>query len=291
MYAQNYLRNDERKLEIRLWDVGHGLAIWIKTPNGQNHWIDTGKNSDPSFDPAAHVKKTYAVKTIDRLIITHPDTDHYNGIVEFFEAFKVIAFARNKIYINHNRKNSFNTDNACDKKFLDEHDRYNFAIPYDEDPTNKNVNGGVEVKTFQAPYEEGMTTNNSSLVIFYKYANCIFIVPGDIEEKGWTSLYNNQSQQMDELLKNTTHRILVAPHHGRRNGYTQHMIDVIKPTLILISDKASSNETHPKFRDVAAGESVDGTCRKFASTVTSGRIKVTFSEDENINITTAWPRK
>lgn len=23
-----------------LWDVGHGLCIWIKTPNGHNHMID-----------------------------------------------------------------------------------------------------------------------------------------------------------------------------------------------------------------------------------------------------------
>ena len=30
----------ERKLMFTLWDVGHGVALWIKTPNDSNHWID-----------------------------------------------------------------------------------------------------------------------------------------------------------------------------------------------------------------------------------------------------------
>jgi len=38
--------------QFTLWDVGHGLAIWIKTPSGHNHWIDAGKEGE--FSPSAH---------------------------------------------------------------------------------------------------------------------------------------------------------------------------------------------------------------------------------------------
>ena len=29
----------DNKLVFTLWDVGHGVSIWIRTPNGSNHWI------------------------------------------------------------------------------------------------------------------------------------------------------------------------------------------------------------------------------------------------------------
>lgn len=280
----------ERKLEIRLWDVGHGLSIWIKTPNGQNHWIDTGKNADPEFDPASYVKEVYGIDTIHYLIISHPDTDHYNGICEFFDSFKVNVICRNKQYINNEINNIFNTDNVPDKKFLDIHKRYHIPIAPEASPLNANLNGGVNIKTFHAPYQEKMSVNDSSIVTFYKYGQCVFIAPGDIADKGWEALYTKYQQEIDEIIKNAEHRILVAPHHGRETGYTQEMIDVVRPTLVLISDKASQLKTDPKFRTVASGELVDGVRRKFASTVTSGRIKVTFDGLGDVYVTTASPR-
>ena len=39
-----------RELMFTLWDVGHGVSIWINTPNNSNHWIglcQTAFNIDP----------------------------------------------------------------------------------------------------------------------------------------------------------------------------------------------------------------------------------------------------
>lgn len=283
-------KKKETKLEIRLWDVGHGLSIWIKTPNGQNHWIDTGKNNEPEFEPASYIKDRYGINIIHYLIISHPDRDHYNGIKEFFDAFGVNVICRNAEYINNNKSTLFNDTNECDKKFLDMHSKYNQPVSPESDPVDSKINGGVIIKTLFAPYEDGMSVNNSSLVTFYKFSDCVFIAPGDIEEKGWTSLYSTHSKAIEEIIKGTKSRILVAPHHGRQNGYTQSMMDVLQPTLMLISDKRSHYATHPKFRTIASGESVDGECRKFASTVTSGRIKIVINALGNVSVKTVYPR-
>lgn len=295
LYGQSFEETKEHKLEIRLWDVGHGLSIWIRTPNGQNHWIDTGKNSQPSFEPASYVKKCYkdryGVNIIHYLIITHPDRDHYNGIKEFFDVFdEVKVICRNAEYINKNKNTLFNKNIECDNAFLNIHNRYNTPVPPSADPRDEKVNGGVIIKTFYAPYKDGMSVNNSSLITFYKFSNCVFITPGDIEEKGWISLYSKYCQEVSEIIKGTKSRILVAPHHGRTNGYIQNMMDILRPTLILISDKRSSHETDPKFRTVASGECVDGKIVKFSSTVTSGRIKITINTLGNVYVTTAYPR-
>ena len=42
----------DRELVFTLWDVGHGISIWINTPNGTNHWIDLGRT--PEFSPSKH---------------------------------------------------------------------------------------------------------------------------------------------------------------------------------------------------------------------------------------------
>ena len=41
------------RLLFTLWDVGHGVSIWINMPNGSNHWIDLGRT--PEFSPSRHV--------------------------------------------------------------------------------------------------------------------------------------------------------------------------------------------------------------------------------------------
>ena len=50
-----------------LWDVEHGLSIWIQTPSGQNHCIDVGKNNDTDFSPYVHMRILHNVKMLDYL--------------------------------------------------------------------------------------------------------------------------------------------------------------------------------------------------------------------------------
>lgn len=66
----------EKVMMFTLWDVGHGLSIWIKTPNGHNHWIDAGWYPETDFCPAHHVRHHYGETKLDYLIISHPDADH-----------------------------------------------------------------------------------------------------------------------------------------------------------------------------------------------------------------------
>jgi beta-lactamase superfamily II metal-dependent hydrolase len=62
--------------QLTLWDVGHGLAVWIQTPSGHNHWVDTG--CLPKFSPDEHVYYNYGVSGIDYLTISHADKDHFD---------------------------------------------------------------------------------------------------------------------------------------------------------------------------------------------------------------------
>lgn len=71
---------DQQPLKFIIWDVGHGLCIWIQTPKGHHHWIDCGAATENDFSPAEHVNSKHGVKAIDYLIISHPDADHLRDL-------------------------------------------------------------------------------------------------------------------------------------------------------------------------------------------------------------------
>lgn len=60
----------DKQLWFTLWDVGHGISIWIRTPNDQNHWIDLGRTS--KFSPSEYVSQIRPMY-VDYLIISRPE--------------------------------------------------------------------------------------------------------------------------------------------------------------------------------------------------------------------------
>ena len=120
--------------------------------------------------------------------------------------------------------------------------------------------------------------------MFYKYNHFVFIATGDISNNGWKDIYAQNWIQIDNFLRDAYTTILVAPHHGRESGYSQEMIDVIKPSLILISDKYGEEPTYSKFYNAASGVFLDGFFKKYISTKTSGRIRIIIDSNGNGSI-------
>ena len=72
-------------LEMVFWDVQHGNAAYIKTPNNRHIVQDlgTGSYGDDSiaFSPLKYLKNKYGLSRIDGLIVTHPHKDHISDIL------------------------------------------------------------------------------------------------------------------------------------------------------------------------------------------------------------------
>ena len=80
-------------LFIRIWDVQHGSAAYVRTPEGRHMAIDLGvgdftgndahrSGGDESFSPLKFLRES-GVQQLDRVVITHPHTDHVDDIFEF----------------------------------------------------------------------------------------------------------------------------------------------------------------------------------------------------------------
>lgn len=263
-------------LKITLWDVGHGLAIWVKTPNGHNHLIDAGTNDE--FCPARHLSERYGETGLDYLIISHPDMDHIQGlpgVIEHLGEPRVLL--RNKSLPDAEKFSGASKEYQKTFKSLDT--KYTSSIEWSESPRNPNYNGGVTIKNGYCAYEPGMSKNNSSVVMFYAYAGWLFVFPGDIEDSGWQKLWAQKSQEFEPLIKSAKHKVLVSPHHGRSSAYSEEMMKAIQPHLILISDKYGKEPTDQRYYTRASGLVINSENRKYFSTKSGGRIKFTITSE------------
>ena len=73
-------------LQIIMWNVQHGSAAYIKTPNGTHIAIDLGASeaSNGGFSPLAYLRRE-GINKLDHVTITHPHMDHLDDILRFDE--------------------------------------------------------------------------------------------------------------------------------------------------------------------------------------------------------------
>lgn len=269
-----------------LWDVEHGLSIWIQTPSGQNHCIDAGHNNDTEFSPFKQMKEKHDVNSIDYLIISHPDQDHIEGLPNLIDYIgKPRVFCRNKSLPNDMKYGT--CDSRYQKIFKELDSTYTLPVPENESPTNEKNNGNVTIYTFMNNYTDGMSCNNTSVISLYAYKDWLFVFPGDIEPTGWDRLQNKYYERMEDMILGSK-VILVAPHHGRPSSYSQNMIDFFTPNLILVSDRCNEHETDKRYYTCASGLTYKGDIIKFLSTKTKGRINISIDETGYTSLSTAF---
>lgn len=80
-----------RPLEVTIFPVGDGAACLLRAPGGRTVLIDGGSRTQADVGAQVLVPelRLCGVRKIDAIILTHPDSDHYNGIPAVLQAFPV----------------------------------------------------------------------------------------------------------------------------------------------------------------------------------------------------------
>src|SRR5947207_1780550 len=73
-------------LRFIFWDVEHGSATYMATPNGKHFAFDLGQGSyernDAVFSPLKNLYEQ-GIRQLDGVVITHPHRDHLDDIFNF----------------------------------------------------------------------------------------------------------------------------------------------------------------------------------------------------------------
>ena len=82
-------------LVVSYIDVGQGLSVLVRFPNGTAMLYDAGPNK--SAETIVNYLKNHSVSKIDALILSHPDSDHIGAADEVIESFTIGSFYMPKV--------------------------------------------------------------------------------------------------------------------------------------------------------------------------------------------------
>ena len=182
-----------RGLQLYFVDVGQGDCTVIKTPSNKNIIVDGGgnSNSESNYDIGENIVLPYLLNRkiwkLDYMIISHFDSDHYQGLEYVIKNLKVkTVIIPKQLEENYNCKEFLKI--AKEKKVKVVEVKAGDRIELD-----KNI-----YMLVLWPVEDGIMeniTNNNSLVFKIFYNNSSILFTGDIEEvaeKEIISKYDNE---------------------------------------------------------------------------------------------------
>jgi len=211
-------------LNITILDVGQGSCAFIQTPEGKNILVDGGGFSDNSlFDTGRFIVAPFLwqkrIRYLDYVILTHPESDHLNGLIFILQNFQVHTLIKNA-----DEKNSKNY-----MKFMNTSKKRNVKI---WNPLNqgKSIDFGTTRLLFYGSSKEFFLNNfnNNSLVFKVIYNDFSMLFPGDILMQREENL---SSKNKVELRSD----ILLSPHHGSYSSSTKIFLDKVQPKSVIIS--------------------------------------------------------
>ncbi len=210
-----YLSDGFEKTDMVFVDVGQGDCLHIKA-GGKNLLIDGGGSFN--YNVGKSTLKPYLLKNgvtkIDMAIATHLHTDHYQGLKELSQTYRIKklgVYEANSVNENHLKK-EFKTDEIL---YLAAGDVINMG---------RNVSVEVLSPDRGNPLDE-KDENKNSLVLRVNVKGSGVLMTGDIDEKGEKTLIADTDIKAD---------ILKIAHHGSRYSSCEKFIAVAAPKIAVI---------------------------------------------------------
>jgi len=218
------------QLKVSIVDVGQGDSIYIEFPNGTNTLIDGGS----SGVLVNNFLKSKGVTKIDRVVLTHPHSDHYRGLKKVFEAYEVKSFYDTK---------AENRDAQGDNNLRELAAAEGAKTYYPEPDVTLNWDSKVTVKVLNSCYvpviiHDNDETNNCSLVLRMYYNGNGIMFMGDANEEVESAMMNRYKSGLNSV-------ILKVGHHGARTSSSAPFLERVHPKYAYISVGLGNVYGHP----------------------------------------------
>ena len=218
------IKKPDKVLTITIMDVGQGNSALIQAPQGYNVLVDGGGFTESSaFDTGKYILAPFLWKnridTLDYVILTHPESDHLNGLIYILKNFKVHTFIKN-------------ADKAETEEYksLIETCRGNSIRLREISKKGEAMNLGDTEFLFlgAADHYSSDDLNNKSLVFRLSYKEFSMLFPGDI-------LSAREKSLAGESGLNLHSEILLSPHHGSSSSSTEIFLEKVLPKSVIVS--------------------------------------------------------
>lgn len=211
---------ENRKLAITFLDVGHGTCTIIETPDNQTWLYDSGRMGDHerSYQSMADALWYLRTRNIDTLILSHADSDHFNGATGIFTRFNTRRIVgTDHLFVHSNPM--LVTCLAKAKKRGIQMETWHRGDQQLSDTWKTYAIHPTKGKTYD-------TDNANSLCLIIEYAGRKVLLPGDLEPPGTRELTTTPPIDVD---------ILMAPHHGSLSSKAERLLQWCRPKTVIIS--------------------------------------------------------
>jgi len=226
-------------IRITFADVGQGDCIFVQTKYGEANIFDCGSSSQTKCGEyiLTPMVKYYGIHRINGIYVSHPDSDHMNGILEFVEMSKTEKISIEKIVIPY-PVNDDVEDGFEDLVRLAK----NMDIPVYYVGQGMNITENeLEIECiYPHKYESAEGTNDASAVYLLRYRDFSVLLTGDIEKTGEMKIVK---VLMERGIGNID--VLKVAHHGSRYSSTTEFLKQVNPRVAVISCGVGNSYGHP----------------------------------------------
>lgn len=229
-----YDLNNPQALEVIFFDIGQGDAIFIETPQGRQILIDGGQ--DTGILEKLGDEMPFWDRTIDLVILTHPEHDHYGGLIEVLKNYKVENILWTGVLRNTSEYKEW-------QKTIKEEEEQGAQIRIAR--AGQLIHLGNQSNRYMEvlyPFEdlEGQeikNTNNTSIIIRLVFKNNSFLFTGDAYQSVEKKLLENEIDVDSDVLK--------VGHHGSKTSSSEEFIKQVSPDIAVISAGKDNPYHHP----------------------------------------------
>lgn len=224
-----FLASPAKPAEGELWltvlDVGQGLAVVMRT---RNHVMlyDTGPSYGTS-DSGKYVIIPFlrgeGVRTLDRMIVSHADSDHSGGALSVLERIPTRELLAS-IADDHPIRQAVASNRHCHAGDAWWWDGVHFEILHPVQPKSAG---------------QKRTTNESSCVLKVTTSHGSVLLPADIGLSTEAELL----LRARDLLPST---VLIVPHHGSKSSSSEAFVRQVNPTYAIFTVGYRNRFGHPR---------------------------------------------
>jgi competence protein ComEC len=277
-------KKDLSPFEMVVFDIGQGLAVYIRSYK-EHYLFDTGWGNQ-TFSLAESTIVPYlnakGVKRIDKLIVSHSDSDHAGGVASILQNFaiKQLIVGDTLPQVESTMGTNLNTILTQAKQQVGCHDmpawqsgEFHFKfLKHLQQPQAKSNNRScvLSISFVQNGVMESEFTTDKKTEHKIK-SKALILLTGDIEKSAELSLIKGNL---------SSHQILIAAHHGSKTSSTQTFINAVRPSHVIFSSGYANQWGLPKMSIINRFKQVGA---KVWRTDLQGAIRVEFNQKIQTN--------
>lgn len=226
-----------KEMTFSVLDVGQGLCCVIISPDRHCMVFDCGtqgsRKNPVNKSPFSNVLDPYlkenAIKKIDYLCLSHPNTDHYSGFPELVKKYPIGKYI----------KNGFKSDTPAYNELMKTLAKKNLSAQVAR--AGQTFMLGSDVKcTVLSPIHnyETKNDNDQSLIIRVQYKKTSFLLMGDASSKA-------EREAVKKYGRGLASTVLLAAHHGSNSSSCYDFLIKVSPKAAIISCGFNNRYGHP----------------------------------------------